>query len=105
MATDRPYIEVVEPTLASEAGHCAALFASLLAAEPTLPYRLWVDRRAQLPQFEHQGLPLQRFFRRRWRKPQALWLYRRLIRSAAPVLVPTATWFDLRALDLAAGLL
>ena len=96
------HLEIVEPTLVSQAGHCAALFASLRNAAPTLPYRLWVDRRAELPQFEQQGVPLERFFSRRWRKLQAVWLYRKLLRSGAPVLVPTATWFDLRALDLAA---
>jgi hypothetical protein len=95
-------IEVLEPTMASEAGHCAALFASLRAAAPTLPYRLWIDRHAQLPAIEQQGVPLRRFFARRWRKLQALWLYRRLLRAGAPILVPTATWFDLRALELAA---
>jgi hypothetical protein len=96
------HLEIVEPTLVSQAGHCAALFSSLRNAAPTLPYRLWVDRRAHLPQFEQQGVPLERFFSRRWRKLQALWLYRQLLRSGAPVLVPTATWFDLRALDLVA---
>jgi hypothetical protein len=96
------HLEIVEPTLVSQAGHCAALFASLRNAAPALPYRLWVDRRAHLPQFEREGVPLERFFSRRWRKLQALWLYRQLLRSGAPVLVPTATWFDLRALDLAA---
>jgi len=96
------HLEIVEPTLVSQAGHCAALFASLRNAAPALPYRLWVDRSAHLPQFEQQGVPLERFFNRRWRKLQALWLYRQLLRSGAPVLVPTATWFDLRALDLAA---
>jgi len=102
-SSSRPrVIEVVEPTLVTEAGHCAALFASLRAAAPELPYRLWIDGHAQLPRIERQGVPLQRFFRRRWRKPQAFWLYRRLLRSGAPILVPTATWFDLRALDLAA---
>jgi hypothetical protein len=95
-------IEVIEPTMVSEAGHCAALFASLQAAAPSLPCRLWIDRRARLPGLEQQGVPLQRFFARRWRKLQALWLYRRLLRIGAPILVPTATWFDLRALDLAA---
>jgi hypothetical protein len=96
------HLEIVEPTLATEAGHCAALFASLHAAAPALPYRLWVDRQAQLPRIERQGVPLQRFFNRRWRRLQAFWLYRRLLRSDGPILVPTATWFDLRALDLAA---
>ena len=97
------HIEVVEPTLVTEAGHCAALFASLRCAAPSLPYRLWIDRKAQVPQIERQGVPLKRFFSRRWRKLQAPWLYRRLLRSGAPILVPTATWFDLRALDLAGG--
>lgn len=95
------HLEIVEPTLVSEAGHCAALFASLQHAAPGLPYRLWIDRRARVPGIERQGVPLQRFFSRRWRKLQALWLYRRLLKSGAPILVPTATWFDLRALDLA----
>jgi len=101
--TQSLHVEIVEPTLVSEAGHCAALFASLRAVAPQLPYRLWIDRHAQLPQIERHGVPLQRFFRRRWRKLQALWLYRRLLRSGTPILVPTATWFDLRALDLAAA--
>jgi hypothetical protein len=96
------HLEIVEPTLVSEAGHCAALFASLRAAAPALPYRLWVDRHAALPQLEAQAVTLRRFFSRRWRKVQAFWLYRRLLRSGAPILVPTASWFDLRALDLAA---
>jgi len=96
-------IEIVEPTLANEAGHCAALFASLRAAAPELPYRLWVDRTAHLPGIERTGVPLRHFFQRRWRKPQAWWLYRRLLRSPAPILVPTATWFDLLAIDLAAS--
>lgn len=96
------HLEIVEPTLASEAGHCAALFGSLRAAAPTLPYRLWIDRKARLPRIEQQGVPLRRFFWRRWRKLQALWLYRHLLASGAPILVPTATWFDLRALEAAA---
>ena len=87
----RVHLEIVEPTLVSEAGHCAALFASLRTAAPALPYRLWIDRQAQLPRIEQQDVPLQRFFHRRWRKLQAPWLYRRLLRAGDPILVPTAT--------------
>ncbi len=94
-------IEVVEPTLVSEAGHCAALFAGLRSAAPELPFRLWADSRASLPALD-AAVALERHFRRRWRKPQAWWLYRRLMRSGALVLVPTATYFDLRAIDLCA---
>jgi len=45
---------------------------------------------------------LEPVFYRRWRKVQALLLYRRLLRAGEPVFIPTATYFDLRALDLAA---
>ena len=95
-------IEVVEPTLVSEAGHCAALFRGLQAAAPDLPFRLWIDRAAALPGWNTQRAQLAPHFYRRWRKWQAYWLYRRLLRAPAPVLVPTATYLDLRSLDLAA---
>ncbi len=97
-----PVIEVVEPTLLSEAGHCAALFQGLRAAAPDLHFRLWIDRRAQLAGWTEAGTQLRPIFYRRWRKLQAFMLYRRLLASDAPVLVPTASYFDLRALDLAA---
>jgi len=96
-------IEVVEPTLVSEAGHCAALLRSLQSAAPDLPLRLWVDRRAQLPGWNESATPLRPLFHRRWRKLEAWLLYRRLLRAGAPILIPTASYFDLRALDLAAG--
>jgi hypothetical protein len=98
-----PMIEVVEPTLVSEAGHCAALFRGLHEAAPDLAFRLWIDRRARLEQWAPPRAQLRPLFRRRWRKLQAFFLYRRLLASGAPIWVPTAGYFDLRALDLAAG--
>jgi len=95
-------IHVVEPTLASEAGHCAALFLGLRAAAPGLRFRVWIDRRARLPGWVDASTQLEPAFHRRWRKLQALLLYRRLLRAGEPLLVPTATYFDLRAIDLAA---
>ena len=96
-------VEVVEPTLSSEAGHCFALFRSLHSASGELSFRLWVDRGARVPAMPRERVSLERHFDRLWRKPQAWWLYRRLLRAGRPILVPTAGWFDLRALDLAAG--
>jgi hypothetical protein len=95
-------IEVVEPTLVSEAGHCAALFQGLHAAAPGLQFRLWIDRRAQLVGWADSATQLRPVFDRRWRKFQAILLFRRLLRAGTPLLVPTASYFDLRALDLAA---
>lgn len=97
------YIEIVEPTLVSDAGHCAAIFGSLHRVAPDLPYRLWIDCRADAPSVAATGAPVERHFWRPLRKLQAPLLYRRLLRAPGPIYVPTATWFDLRALDLVAG--
>jgi hypothetical protein len=95
-------IDVVEPTLVSEAGHCAALFRGLHGAAPDLRFRLWIDRRAQLPGWDGAATQLRPIFHRRLRKLEAVLLYRRLLQGGAPLLVPTASYFDLRALDFAA---
>ena len=97
-------VNVVEPTLASDAGHCAAIFGSLYRAAPDLPYRLWVDRRADAPSVAATGVPIVRHFFRPLRKLQAITLYRRLLRGPAPLYVPTATYFDLRVVNAMAGL-
>jgi glycosyltransferase involved in cell wall biosynthesis len=102
--SDPPPIEVVEPTLADRAGHCAALMAGIGRNAPDLSFRLWADRRAA-PELlaDLARLQVVPHFSRRLRKPQAWWLYRRLLRAGGTVFVPTASYFDLRALDLAAG--
>ena len=96
------FVECVEPTLVSDAGHCAALFGSLYRAAPDLPYRLWVDRRVEAPSVAATGVATVAYFARPLRRAQALLLYRRLLRSPGPLYVPTASWFDLRAIDLLA---
>lgn len=97
------HVEIVEPTLVSDAGHCAAIFGSLYRAAPDLPYRLWADRRAEAPSVAATGAPMVRHFIRPLRKLQVIPLYRRLLRAPAPMYVPTATYFDLRAIDAMAG--
>jgi glycosyltransferase involved in cell wall biosynthesis len=100
------HVEIVEPTLVSDAGHCAAIFGSLQRAAPDLPYRLWIDRRADAPSVAATGVPVVRHFIRPLRKLQSIALYRRLLRAPAPMYVPTATYLDLRAIDaLASGTL
>ncbi len=96
-------INIVEPTLVSDAGHCAAIFGSLYRAAPDLPYRLWVDRRADAPSVAATGVPMVRYFDRTLRRLQAAWLYRRLLRTGDVLYIPTATWVDLRLVDLVAA--
>jgi len=97
------HVEIVEPTLVSDAGHCAAIFGNLYRAAPDLPYRLWADRHADAPSVAATGVPLVRHFVRPLRRLQVIPLYRRLLRAPAPMYVPTATYFDLRAIDALAG--
>jgi hypothetical protein len=96
-------VHVVEPTLVDEAGHCAARFFDLLSSAPDLRFSLWADRRVRTDLFARATVDVQPYFFRRLRRLQAAWLYRRLLRTAGTVYVPTAGYFDLRALDLAAG--
>ena len=96
------HIEIVEPTLVSDAGHCAAIFGSLFRAAPDLPYRLWIDRRANAPSVAATGVPTIKHFVRPLRRLQSATLYRRLLRRRGPLYVPTATYFDLRAIDMMA---
>lgn len=95
-------VNIVEPTLVSDAGHCAAIFGSLYRAAPALPYRLWVDRNADAPSVAATGAPMVRYFDHNLRRLQAAWLYRRLLRTSEVLYVPTATWVDLRLIDLMA---
>lgn len=96
------HVEIVEPTLVSDAGHCAAIFGSLYRAAPDLPYRLWIDHRADAPSVAATGVPTVQHFLRPLRKLQSIALYRRLLCRPAPLYVPTATYFDLRAIDAVA---
>lgn len=95
-------VQIVEPTLASDAGHCAAIFSNLHRAAPDIDYQLWVDRHAQAPSVAATGAAIRRHFIRPLRRLQALPLYRRLLRGPDPVYVPTATYFDLEAIALLA---
>jgi len=94
-------LHIVEPTLVSEAGHCHMLLHSLRAAAPALRFELWAGREwssragAAVP---WSDTTVHRHFSRRWRRLQALWLYRRLLRGGEPFLVPTAGRFDLEAI-------
>jgi glycosyltransferase involved in cell wall biosynthesis len=96
-------IHVVEPTLEDEAGHGHSFLGAVMGAAPDQPFEVWAGSHASnlfadLPQVE-----LHPHFRRRTRKLQALWLYRRLLREPGRVFVPTAGALDLAMVDLASS--
>jgi len=98
-----PPVHVVEPTLEGVSGHALNVVRSLCVAGSGLTFHLWVGRAAVLPQLEGVASAIHPYFRRRLRKPQAWWLYRRLLRQPGRIVVTTAGTLDLYALDWAAG--
>lgn len=97
-------LHIVEPILNNEAGHCMSLVRALTQAAAEAGCRdvtVWGGREAA--QASWQGpARLQPHFIRKWRRLQALALYRRLLRQAGRVLISTAGSADLVSLDLAA---
>lgn len=96
-------IHIVEPTLASDAGHCHTFVESLCRAggDPRA-FRVWCAAGAALPTLEGMGVPLERRFHRRVRRLEQWALYRSLLRQDGRVLVSTAGHTDLLLLDWAA---
>jgi glycosyltransferase involved in cell wall biosynthesis len=94
-------VQVVEPTLESYSGHCHSLVTSLCAALGGMSIDLWSATGARGLEFGSH-VANHPVFRRRIRLIQALLLYRRLLRSGAPIVVSTARRSDLVSLDLIA---
>lgn len=97
-------IEVVEPTLEGEAGHCRNFLLSLCGAGigRGVAFRVYGGKRANLPGVEGARCEVVPFFSRRLRRPQAFLLYRRLLRGSGRIFVSTAGRTDMVLLDLAA---
>jgi len=96
-------INIIEPTLSSQAGHCYSFVNALLAVNAKgVPLRLWVNRNAEID-FGGGRIEVRRHFFRWWRRPQGYFLYRRLLSAPGKLFLSTATYTDLRLFDLAAS--
>jgi glycosyltransferase involved in cell wall biosynthesis len=98
-------IHLVEPTLESEAGHCHSFVRSLCSArrEGDGAITVYAGWPARLPNLSAPGVRVVPYFRRRIRRLQAFFLYRRLLRESGRILVTTAGRADMMLLSLAAG--
>ena len=105
MSVEPKRIHIVEPTLSSEAGHCHSFVESVCSArrEGEAGITLYAGSRASLPRIEGMGVRVVPYFHRRIRRPEALLLYRKLLRGPGRIFVPTAGRADLMMLSLAAG--
>ncbi len=98
-------IGIVEPTLESEAGHCHSFVQSICKArrEGDGEITVFAGSRARLPNLEGPGVRVVPYFHRRIRRPEAFFLYRKLLREPGRILVSTAGRADMLSLSLAAG--
>jgi glycosyltransferase involved in cell wall biosynthesis len=99
-SSNRPApLHVVEPTLEDATGHCFSFLDSLCRSAGDHPIAVWGGQAAGvlLP----GNVRLRRYFRRRIRRLQAWWLYRKLLREPGRIFVSTAGRADLFLLDFA----
>lgn len=103
MSNSDNVVNVVEPTLSNEAGHCYSFITSLCkASDGSRVLRLWASRQAALS-FGGPHIEVRKHFFRKIRRFQAYFLFRKLLRAPGRVFVSTARYTDLMLLDLAAG--
>lgn len=95
-------LNIVEPTLASDAGHCSSFIHALVnASTGEVPLRLWVNHRAKVT-FNSAHVVIRRHFYRKLRRLQSYFLYRKLLTSPGNVFISTAGRADLLMLNWAA---
>lgn len=95
-------LNIVEPTLMSEAGHCHSFVKSLFAASTgEKSFRLWVNRKAEVA-FDSSHVEIRRYFYRKLRRLQSYFLYRKLLQAKGRLFVSTAGRTDLLMLNWAA---
>lgn len=93
-------IHIIEPTLASQAGHCHSYVQSLIRANSTFYYDfyIWLDHQGG-GLFQGERCHVRPYFRHRWRKIQKFFNLCSLIRSHKTIFIPTAGRIDLIYLD------
>lgn len=94
-------INIVEPTLINEAGHCYSFISSFCqASDESRILRLWVGRHAELT-FTGKNIQIRKYFNRTIRRLQSYFLYRQLLAIPGRIFISTAGSIDLLLLDWA----
>ena len=94
-------INIVEPTLMNEAGHCYSFINALFKARnKDTVLNLWVDRQATL-RFAEENIQMKKYFIRRYRRFQSYFLYKKLLITQEKVFISTAGLTDLLLMDWA----
>jgi hypothetical protein len=92
------FINIVEPTLSSEAGHCFSFVSSLCQANEKARFLLWVNHLSSVT-FPTNNVELKKYFFRKIRKIQCFFLYKKLLGTQDKILISTAGRIDLAIFD------
>lgn len=98
-------IHIIEPRLVDDVGHCLSLVRALATAisEAGAGEQLTIWGGAGAAAAWRGPGQIKPYFHRRWRRVQALWLLRRLLREPGRILIATAGTADLAIAELAAA--
>lgn len=90
----RNNLNIIEPTLMTEAGHCYSFIASLCKVSDDIPLRMWINRAADVA-FTGRNVQIERHFRKKIRRLQCYGLYKKLLATDEKIFVSTAGFADL----------
>jgi glycosyltransferase involved in cell wall biosynthesis len=93
-------INIIEPTLMTETGHCFSFLTSLCSASKKAALRLWINRNASVA-FAGENIEVKRYFFRKIRRIQCYVLYKKLLATKGKLFISTAGITDLVLLDWA----
>jgi hypothetical protein len=93
-------INIIEPTLMNETGHCFSFLTSLCQVNKKTPLRLWINRNASVV-FTGQHIEVRKYFFRKFRRLQCYVLYKSLLATRDKLFISTAGITDLVLLDWA----
>ena len=95
-------INIVEPTLVNEAGHCYSFISSFCkAGDDSRTLCLWIGRKAEL-ELAGKNIQIRKYFTRKIRRLQSYFLYKRLLTTPGRIFISTAGSADLLLINWAA---
>ena len=93
-------IQIIEPTLMTETGHCYSFLTSLCNASNKTPLCLWINRNASVA-FTGENVQVKRYFYSKLRRFQCYGLYKKLLANNGKLFISTAGLTDLVLLNWA----
>lgn len=93
-------INIIEPTLMTETGHCYSFLNSLCKVSKDMPLSLWINRNARVA-FTGENIQVKRYFYSKIRRFQCYVLYKRLLVAHGKLFISTAGLTDLVLLNWA----